>query len=256
MKKMFIFLLLVLTTISIEAQEKEVIEINRYYLDQFRLEKSQIDSITIATINIPTANPDEPDAYVDLGLSVKWAKCNLGATKPEGLGNCYAWGEINPKEKYDWSTYKWCVDCDSDAEDITTFTKYCSDWRIGYSNFEDHKYELEPEDDAATMTLGKPWRIPTPIEVDELINNCTFQRTKLNGVSGYKITGKNGNSIFLPDDGNLPPQEEEGGSYWTSWCDDEEQYWDATDFEFYPTNTLIIENCGRCWANWIRPVHP
>ena len=46
------------------------------------------------------------EEYVDLGLSVKWAKCNLGASKPSDYGSYYAWGETEPKAEYTWATYK------------------------------------------------------------------------------------------------------------------------------------------------------
>ena len=133
-------------------------------------------------------------AYVDLGLSVKWATCNVGATKPEEYGDYFAWGEVEPKEKYDWSTYKYC-----DAID-TLFTKYC---KFAKDGFVDNKTILDPEDDAATFNWGSAWRMPTKEELQELVNNCTWIWTTQNGVDGYKVTGINENSIFLPAAGNM-----------------------------------------------------
>ena len=63
--------------------------------------------------------------YVDLGLSVKWATCNVGASKPEEYGDYFAWGETEPKSTYNWSTYKWC----NGSDDI--LTKYCTNSRYG-----------------------------------------------------------------------------------------------------------------------------
>ena len=60
--------------------------------------------------------------YVDLGLSVKWATCNVGADFPEDYGDYFAWGETEPKSTYNWSTYKW-IDGDFDSDDLT---KYCT----------------------------------------------------------------------------------------------------------------------------------
>ena len=122
--------------------------------------------------------------YVDLGLpsGLKWAKCNLGATKPEEFGNYYAWGETEPKADYSWATYKFGL---KDA-----LSKY---------NATDNKTTLDAEDDAATVKLGDPWRMPTDEECKELLNNCICTKTKLNGIDGYEAKSKiNGNSIFFP----------------------------------------------------------
>ena len=126
---------------------------------------------------------------IDLGLSVKWATCNVGATKPEEYGGYYAWGEIEYKSNYDWSTYKWCNGSEN------TMTKYCTE---SYYGTVDNKTVLDPEDDVAHVKWGGSWRMPTRDELDELRNNCTWEWTALNGVDGYRVTGPNGNSIFLP----------------------------------------------------------
>ena len=143
---------------------------------------------SIASNNSGTENGHE---YVDLGLSVKWATCNVGASTPEGYGYYFAWGETQPKSTYNWSTYKWCS-----GGDYKSQTKYCT--RSDYG-FVDNKTVLEPADDAATANWGGSWRMPTKAEQDELCNNCTWTWTTQNGVNGYKVTSKsNGNSIFLP----------------------------------------------------------
>ena len=123
----------------------------------------------------------EPDA-IDLGLSVRWASCNLGASSPEECGNYYAWGETYPKDiPYSQETYKWWYG--------NQMQKYNSD---------DNKRTLDPEDDAAHFLLGGDWRMPSKEEWQELINNCNWQTEKENGVRGFRVKGKNGNSIFLP----------------------------------------------------------
>lgn len=126
---------------------------------------------------------------VDLGLTVKWANMNIGATAPEEYGDYFAWGETEPKTNYLWSTYKYYNDSSS------TMTKYCTDSSYGTV---DNKTTLDPEDDAAHVNWGGNWRMPTRMEQDELHNKCTWTWTSLNGVSGYRVTGTNGNSIFLP----------------------------------------------------------
>ena len=133
--------------------------------------------------------PDAPK-YVDLGLSVKWATCNVGAETPEDLGKYYSWGETESKEFYDWTTYKWC------RGSYNTQTKYNTESSYGTV---DNKTTLDLSDDAATANWGGSWRMPTEAEQYELCNNCTWTWTTQNGVNGYKVTSKsNGNSIFLP----------------------------------------------------------
>ena len=151
-------------------------------------------------------------AYVDLGLSVKWATCNVGATKPEEYGDYFAWGETQPKSTYNRTTYKWC------RGSSNTQTKYNTNSSFGTV---DNKITLDLSDDAATANWGGSWRMPTRAEQDELRNNCTWTWTTQNGVNGYKVTSKsNGNSIFLPAAGyrydSLLKYVGSEGYYWSS----------------------------------------
>lgn len=176
---------------------------------------------------IPSSSVPIPEA-VDLGLSVKWASFNLGASAPEEYGDYFAWGETEPyyisqepliwkkgKEAgYDWASYKWCMG------DENTMTKYCSDSEYGYNGFTDTKTVLDPEDDAASVNLGGNWRMPTHDEWLELRSSCTWTWTTQNGVNGRQVTGPNGNSIFLPAAGEwlrtvLAPAGS-AGNYWSS----------------------------------------
>lgn len=133
--------------------------------------------------------------YVDLGLSVKWATFNVGASKPEEYGNYYAWGETETKSTYNWSTYKWC------NGSSTTLTKYNNSSSYGTV---DNKTTLDASDDVAHVKWGGNWRMPTKAEYDELLNsnNCTWTWTMQNGVIGYRVTSKKtgytNKSIFLP----------------------------------------------------------
>ena len=127
--------------------------------------------------------------YVDLGLSVKWATCNLGAASPERYGNYYAWGEIETKSNYSWSSYKWC------NGSKTTLTKYNNYVDYGVV---DNKAVLEESDDVAHIELGETWHIPTFVEMNELIESCSWTLSALNDVTGYVVTGPSGRSIFLP----------------------------------------------------------
>lgn len=148
--------------------------------------------------NNPSNNSDDAAkglSAIDLGLSVKWGSCNLGASKPEEFGNYYAWGETEPKDDYSWETYKWGMGTND------TFTKYCTNRSYGYNGFTDGRTELMAEDDAATIALGGKWRMPTGDELKELVDKCTWTLTSQNDVKGYLVTGPSGNSIFLPGAG-------------------------------------------------------
>ena len=169
----------------------------------------------------PSPYPQEP---VDLGLSVKWASCNLGASKPEEQGDYYAWGEVEPYyisldpltwkdgklEGYEWASYKW--------GDGTTFTKYNNDSDYGEV---DDKLVLDHEDDASYVLLEGEWRTPTIEECYELVTECDWEWSELNGVLGCVVSG-NGNSIFLPAAGyryetlEVPDFLGEMGLYWSS----------------------------------------
>ena len=138
----------------------------------------------------PPANTENGHEYVDLGLSVKWATCNVGASKPEEYGDHFAWGETTTKSIYTWNTYKYC------NGSSTTLTKYNTSSSYGSVN---NKTTLELVDDAARANWGGSWRMPTKAEQDELREQCTWTWTTQNGVNGCKVTSKsNGNSIFLP----------------------------------------------------------
>ena len=132
--------------------------------------------------------------YVDLGLSsgLKWATCNVGASKPEEYGDYFAWGEIFTKSVYKNSTYTY-----SENPTILPFDK-----------------------DAAAMNMGGAWRMPTYEEIRELQSLCTWTRTTLNEIKGYRVEGPNGNFIFLPMAGGITESGlvgiEERGIYWLS----------------------------------------
>jgi hypothetical protein len=132
--------------------------------------------------------------YVDLGLpsGTLWATCNVGANSPEEYGDYFAWGETQPKDVYDWSTYKYC------NGSISTLTKYCDNPDCGYNGFTDNLTTLLPEDDAAAVNWGDNWRMPSKADFEELYNNTTMTWTQQNGVNGRLFTSSNGNSLFLP----------------------------------------------------------
>ena len=168
-----------------------------------RCEK-KLPTDTTATVNDTTSIAYE---YVDLGLpsGTLWATFNVGATKPEEFGDYFAWGETKPKDVYDWSTYKWAKP--NSSANISNLLKYNSgaySYNSGYYSYGDISGTIDnlttllPEDDAATANWGFDWRMPTINEINELINNCEYSLTKVNGISGIKYTASNGNSIFIP----------------------------------------------------------
>ena len=115
---------------------------------------------------------------VDLGLSVKWATCNYGASSSYGYGNYYAWGETTMRNSYYRDTYKYYnsrTDRDNDLMNTIQGSKY----------------------DVA-KNWGSNWRMPSKSEYEELLNKCSWKWATMSGVNGYIITSSNGMSIFLP----------------------------------------------------------
>lgn len=137
---------------------------------------------------------------VDLGLSVYWAGWNVGASSPEGYGDYFAWGETKSKKDYSRYEYKYFNSEDGVID-------------IG-ANISGTKY------DVARHKWGGEWRMPTKEEFNELIYKCQWEWTQEKGISGYKVTGPNGNSIFLPAAGNYDGEtnEDKGSdvSYWSA----------------------------------------
>ena len=188
-----------------------------YYCAMVRLNETEckygkIEEFT--TDEKPTGNGTlNGHEWVDLGLpsGLKWATCNIGASQPAELGYYFAWGEVKPKDEYNWSTYKWC------NGSYDTQTKYCTNSSCGTV---DNKTVLDKEDDAASVYWGGGWRMPTKEEQDELRNNCSWEWINQHGVNGYTVTGPNGNSIFLPAagyrDGSSLNYVGSYGDYWSS----------------------------------------
>lgn len=157
--------------------------------NQFGTMKTNAKSF-VSTLSQPSGGGDTPGydnfgTAIDLGLSVKWANMNVGASKPEDYGDYFAWGETTPKTTYDQENYKWYD---------SGFTKY---------NETDGMTTLELSDDAAHANWGGTWRMPTVKELEELNTSCSWTWTTQNDVNGYLVTGPNGNSIFFPAAGYL-----------------------------------------------------
>lgn len=179
-------------------------------------------------------------AYINLGLSVAWATCNLGASSPEEYGNYYAWGETSTKYDFELLNYKWYKD--------PNFIKYCE---------EDGLRKLSRVDDAATSALGAHWKMPSKKECEELVSKCRWKWVTFKGHKGFKVTGPNGNSIFLPAAGSMVENfllhNTSDGSYWSSSLSDEEDTACMLIFNMGGTHETYFDR--RYWGGSVRPVH-
>ena len=193
MKKLFTSILMLALTLTVQAQTMNV-----HFKNGTKVEFNSVNVDYVDFTEKPSDPTLTPGDYVDLGLSVKWASCNLGASTPAGKGGYYAWGETSTKTEYSKKNY--------------AYYKEGSGYTDIGENIAGTQY------DAATVNLGKDWRMPTQDEVKELCDKCTFTYGEVDGVKGYYATGKNGNSIFLPCYGykfdNLDVSEDQG-YFWT-----------------------------------------
>ena len=138
--------------------------------------------------------PVSEEYAVDLGLSVKWASCNVGASRPEDYGSYFAWGEISSKDSY--------------------YDHNCTTYGVNIGDISGNSAY-----DVVVVNWGGSWRMPTSEEMQELVNDCTWEWTSVNNVNGMRVTGLNGNSIFLPAAGYRYGTSSYGvGSYSNYWC--------------------------------------
>ena len=182
----------------------------------------------------------QSDPVTDLGLSVKWANCNLGANVPEEIGEYYAWGETSTKSEY---------------TDLNYFDASYSRYRLSGNT----KISGTSKD-VAYLKLGKDWRMPTAAEIKELVNNCTWTKETLNGVNGVRGTASNGNSIFLPATGMFAGGKIEissWGYYWsgTFHSDAQKTSTYASILMFYDNGKVSASNYFRFEGMAIRPVY-
>ena len=209
MRKIFVLLALCLSVLSLSAQTGEAIYVYRNDGGFNAFLRADIDSITYSPLDTNNVQQDDmatqvvwtadgvyriplsaidsmkfskyitPGVAIDLGLSVKWANCNVGASSPEGYGGNYAWGETEEKSNYEWDTYQYYNS--KNYEFINIGSSICG-----------------TQYDVARVKWGGSWRMPTIQEQQELCVKCTWKWTTYNGVNGQLVTGPNGNSIFLP----------------------------------------------------------
>ena len=204
--------------------------------------------------------------FVDMGLSVKWATCNIGATKPEQYGWYFQWGGTIPYNfnrtpvtggdvfGFDWLTYPLCNNSGS------AITKYCTQSSYGVV---DNKTTLEPEDDAAHIYVGGESRMPADAEYRELINACDITwETDYNGsgVRGclFVLKSDSSKTLFFPA---------AGGMFGSSWSDAGSYgyYWSSSLNEDYSQQGRCLEfgdgyctvpQINRCYGLPVRAVLP
>lgn len=153
---------------------------------------------------------------IDLGLSVKWANQNMGATKTNICGYKFGWSELTPRKAYSWK--------DNDIPKIMNIS--------GNSKY-----------DVASAKLGNGWRIPTLDEMKELKEECKWIYNT--NKKGYDIYGPNGNSIFMPII-------DHNAGYWTGTRKNDDIH---LAHNLFFTDKLLIVSCeGIGNANMIRPV--
>ena len=183
--------------------------------------------------------------YVDLGLSVKWATCNVGATSPEEYGDYFAWG---------------------DTQDIyeTNYIQNCPTYELDDSELQAQGYtdgagNLTAQYDAATVNWGGTWRMPTKAEQSELLNKCTWHKGTRNGIDGYYVHGPSGDYIFLPAAFYYDGSE----SSWKVYDGVCGYYWNSTSpllseisfcLGFEDVNTPRIMSSFRYTGHSVRPV--
>ena len=180
---------------------------NAYYM------QATWDGSTLNFSNEFCPDGNHPHA-IDLGLPSgrKIACCNVGANSPSECGDYFAWGETTPKTNFTLTNYKWYS-----YGDDHNITKYCSNSEYGVV---DNIVGLQPEDDAAYVNWGPEWRMPGTALVNELMENCTSEWTKVNGMYGYIFkSNTNDGAIFFPAVGwynkNGLQELETAGCYWS-----------------------------------------
>lgn len=188
--KKYIFLLFSFLVFAITANAQYKMVITLANGEKIEKEVWDIQNVAFEPLG-SVATPDVQDA-VDLGLSVKWAKWNIGASSEDEYGSYIAWGDpAGEDQSFDNSHYP-----------------------NDYSNISGTKY------DVATTQWGDKWRMPTPDEWKELDGLTKELVTLNNGITVFKVTAKNGNYIYLPRGGYQIRKGKQdvnkGADYWTS----------------------------------------
>ena len=188
---------------------------------------------------------DEDDRWVDLGLSVLWAKYNVGASSPEEYGGYYAWGETETKSSYTLENYRHAT--------ITGYDEYGDpyyDYNYIGNDISGTQY------DVAHVKWGNGARMPRFAEINELLNYCSWTVSTYYGVKGMTVTGPNGNSIFLPFAGyrdyDGPYEAGYYGCYWSGTIYEANYY--AYSLYFFDDGDRFWDGSNRICGCSVRPV--
>lgn len=231
MRKYLVTIIFAASAFSLSAQNITVFGKDGARYD---FKEGEVASIEFNSPERPPVSKPEAAEAVDLGLSVKWASCNVGATKAGETGAFLAWGEKEEKGLYNWSTY-FDANCERPLESISGMPDY----------------------DVAAAEWGGEWRMPTFNEMQELISKCTWAWTEQDGVKGYVVSGANGQSIFLPAAGTRQGADlylaGSYGAYLTGTRDINNHFY-AYTLVFQPNGEHWIENNLRDYGQSIRPV--
>ncbi len=186
-------------------------------------------------ISIVSCPDDNHPHMIDLGLpsGVKWACCNVGASKPENYGGYYAWGETEVKNDYSFETY---IHCDGTQETCHYL-----------GNITGTAY------DVAHVKWGEAWRMPTIAERDELIRNCSVETITLYDKFFDKYTGPNGSFIIIPYGGNMYSSINlHEGSDVHSWTSEPLENGQSAHYLY---KNGLIGSCLTCMGLTVRPVY-
>ena len=206
-----------------------------------------LSAITVSVFSQDKSG-EQSVTYVDLGLSVLWGDCNLGAESPTDYGCYYAWGETEPKDCFSWDNYHKYEppreETDIDDEDLLHPIGLIGS--LSRRNRNNEPLRLIPANDAATVRLGAEWRMPTIQEYNELYANCDYDTVTVNGVLGLRYTsriaGYEDKSIFIPYGGYI-----EGGDiigvdlgFWV-WTSESDTYsWDGDSSATYVSTSNTV----------------
>jgi hypothetical protein len=205
---------------------------------------------------------------VDLGLSVKWANVNIGANSMEDFGDYYAWGEISTKSTYSKDNYQYYHTGYTDKDGIKIDSLYYdilgNETTIVIKDKDYKTFDIaNTEYDVAHKKWGDKWRLPTYNEMNELHEKCSWKWASVNDFYGYKITGTNGNFIFLPVAGygtkDGKKDSNKIGNYITSTLVEKQNSPDGIENSYiyaidFTSNEIYLGPHGRIWGFSVRPV--
>jgi hypothetical protein len=198
------------------------------------IQRNTLSSMEAFEVKIELSEEDlmtYPANVEDLGLSVKWATWNIGATKVDDYGMLYGMGDATGMEK------------------STSSSKYY----YGLSSICATEYDL------AQIKWGKGWRLPTKQEIDELTSQCTWKDYEINGVYGALATGPNGNTLFFPYSGNRQGKNiyERGaeGHYWSGDQHKRVHSYGYYDVDIKQGKPHQFDGCSNWIGQSIRPVY-